>query len=202
MKKMLSVLFVLCAMMLAVCASAETPATDRAGNAIAVPENVEKIVCLAPSTSEILDALGETANLIAVDTNTAAQMEEVAGLPTFDMMTPDCEAIAALEPDVVFISGMSKSKGTNPYQPLIDLGVCVIDIPSSSSIAAVEEDIEFVGSVVGKETEAQAVVEEMNGRINEIAALAEGIEEKKSVYFEISPAPYQYSFGQGTFSTR
>ena len=183
MKKLMSVLFVLCAMMLAVCASAEAPVMDRAGNAIAVPEKVEKIICLAPSTSEILDALGETGALIAVDTNTAAQMEEVAGLPTFDMMTPDCEAIAALEPDVVFISGMSKAKGTNPYQPLLDLGVCVIDIPSSSSIAAVEEDIEFVGSVVGKETEAQAVVEAMNGKINEIAALAEGIEEKKSVYF-------------------
>ena len=199
MKKLMSVLFVLCAMMLAVCASAEAPVMDRAGNAIAVPEKVEKMICLAPSTSEILDALGETGALIAVDTNTAAQMEEVAGLPTFDMMTPDCEAIAALEPDVVFISGMSKAKGTNPYQPLLDLGVCVIDIPSSSSIAAVEEDIEFVGSVVGKETEAQAVVEAMNGKINEISALAEGIEEKKSVYFEISPAPYQYSFGQGTF---
>ena len=199
MKKMMSVLSLLCAMMLASCASAEVPTTDRAGNAIVVPEKVEKIVCLAPSTSEILSALGETDALIAVDTNTAAQMEETANLPAFDMMTPDCEAIAALEPDVVFISGMSKSKGTNPYQPLIDLGICVIDIPSSSSIAAVEEDIEFVGSVVGKETEAQAVVDTMNNRINEIASLAEGVEEKKTVYFEISPAPYQYSFGQGTF---
>lgn len=47
MKKLMSVLFVLCAMMLAVCASAEAPAMDRAGNAIAVPEKVEKIICLA-----------------------------------------------------------------------------------------------------------------------------------------------------------
>ena len=43
MKKLMSVLLVLCAMMLAVCASAETPVMDRAGNAIAVPEKVEKI---------------------------------------------------------------------------------------------------------------------------------------------------------------
>ena len=44
MKKLMSVLLVLCAMMLAVCASAETPVMDRAGNAIAVPEKVEKII--------------------------------------------------------------------------------------------------------------------------------------------------------------
>ena len=51
MKKLMSVLLVLCAMMLAVCASAETPVMDRAGNAIAVPEKVEKIICLAPSSA-------------------------------------------------------------------------------------------------------------------------------------------------------
>ena len=41
MKKLMSILFVLCAIMLAVCASAEAPVMDRAGNAIAVPEKVD-----------------------------------------------------------------------------------------------------------------------------------------------------------------
>ena len=149
MKRKTLALLVLAALMLAACALAEKPDTDRAGNPIALPDTVERIVCLAPSTAEILEGLGMADCLVAVDTNTAAQMESAQALPAFDMMAPDCEAIAALAPDVVFTSGMAYISG-DPYQALIDLGIAVVDIPSSSSIAAIEEDIAFIGDVVDR----------------------------------------------------
>ncbi|MDO5377011.1 MAG: ABC transporter substrate-binding protein [Clostridia bacterium] len=199
MKKTFFALFMVAALVLAGCAVAEKPATDRAGNPIAVPETVERIISLAPSTSEILDGLGVADKLIAVDTYTAAQLEGTQELPTFDMMTPDCEAIAALMPDVVFTTGMASSGGDNPYQPLIELGVVVCDIPSSSSIEGIKEDIAFVGGVVGREAEAEALTDGLQQEIDRVSEATAKVEEKKTVLFEISALPYLYSFGSGTF---
>lgn len=185
-------------LLLASAAVAEVPAADRAGNAIAIPAEVTKIISLAPATTQIIESLGMLDNLVAVDTQTPAYVSGVDGLPQFNMMEPDIEQIAMLQPDVVFTSGMSYVEG-DPFGMLIDLGVCVIEIPSSQSIEAVKEDILFVGACLGKEAEAQAIAEDMQATIDEIAAIGATIEEKKSVLFEIACLPGIYSFGSGTF---
>ena len=112
------------------------PTKDRAGNDIKVPEKVEKIVSMAPSTTQFLIDLGLGDKIIAIDTNSATYADKLkADIPLFDMMNPDNEAIAALAPDIVFVSGMSSVGGTSPFQSLVDSGICVADIPSPSSLA-------------------------------------------------------------------
>ena len=124
-------------------------------------------------------------------------MEGVSELPQFDMMAPDIE-MAMLEPDVVFTTGMSYVED-NPFQALIDMGICVIEIPSSSSIEAVKEDIIFTAACLGKKAEGQALADDMQATIDEIAAIGATITDKKTVLFEIACLPYIYSFGNGTF---
>lgn len=196
-RKLLCALLAL-TMLLATVALAEVPAQDRAGNDIAVPAEVNKIISLAPATTQIIADLGLMDKVIAVDTQTPVYVEGVSELPQFDMMQPDIEQIAALMPDVIFTSGMSYVED-NPFQMLIDMGVCVIEIPSSSSIAAVKEDIVFIGACLGKEAEGQAMADAMQATIDEIAAIGATIEDKKTVLFEIAALPYIYSFGSGTF---
>ena len=195
--RMLSAVLAL-ALLLTVTAFAEVPAEDRAGNAIAVPAEVNRIISLAPSTTQVLEALGLTDRLVAVDTQTPMYVEGTSELPQFDMMAPDVEQIAALEPDVVFTSGMSYLDD-NPFAALTEMGVCVIEIPSSESIAAVEEDIAFIAACLGKDAEGQAIVDEMQAKIDELAAIGAAIEDRKTVLFEISALPYIYRFGAGTF---
>lgn len=200
MKTMLRLLctFLVLALMSTVPAMAEIPTEDRAGNPIAVPTEITKIVSLAPSTSQVLETLGLLDALVAVDTQTPMYVEGVAELPQFDMMSPDIEQIAALEPDIVFASGISYLDN-DPFAALTEMGVCVVDIPSSASIADVEEDIRFIAACLGKETEGQAIVDEMQSAIDAVAAIGATIEEKKTVLFEITALPYIYSFGAGTF---
>lgn len=180
------------------CAFAEVPTEDRAGNAITVPAELNKVISLAPSTSQVLEALGLLDRLVAVDTYTPQYIPSTSELPQFDMMTPDVEQIAALEPDIVFTSGMSYLDG-NPFAALTEMGVCVVDIPSSASIADIEKDILFIADCFGMNADGQAIVDEMQGRIDEIAAIGATITEQKTVFFEISALPYLYSFGTGTF---
>ena len=196
MKKVFSLMLVL-VLALSCAALAEVPAQDRAGNDISIPENVEKIISLAPATTEILEAVGVMDKIIAVDTQTPFYVT-VGDIPQFDMMAPDVEAIAALEPDVVFTSGMSYIDG-DPYHALVDMGVCDIEIPSSASIEGVKEDIVFTAACVGKEAEGQALADDMQAQIDELAAIGATITEKKTVFFEISALPYIYSCGKGTF---
>lgn len=178
---------------------AALPMTDRSGKEISVPEEITKVICLAPSTSQILEELGVSDLLIAVDTQTPYYMEETAELPQFDMMNPDCETILSLDPDIVFITGMSYVGSDDPFSELTAAGICVAEIPSSESIDAIQEDILFVSECFGKKEEGTAIVEEMNAAIEEIRAVGETITEKKTVLFEIACLPNIYSFGTGAF---
>jgi len=181
--------------------AAGKPTEDRSGAAITVPEQVNKIVALAPSIVETLMELDCEDHIIAIDTQTQGYGygDLPKNLPAFDMMAPDTEKLAALEPDVIFISGMTDISGTDLYADLKELGICVINIPSSDSIQGIKDDITFIASCVGKTGEGNEIVADMTEDIEEIAEIGKTITDKKTVYFEIAAAPQAYSFGSGTF---
>ncbi len=196
-RRILSTLLIL-ALLMANFALAEVPAKDRAGNDIAIPDEINRIISLAPAATQVIEALGMKDKLVAVDTQSTLVIPELAGLPQFDLMEPDIEQIAALLPDVIFTSGVSYM-ADNPFAVLVGMGICVIEIPSSESIAAVQEDIAFIAACLSQEEKGQGIIDEMQAKIDEIAAIGATIQEKKSVMFEIGALPYIYSFGTGTF---
>jgi len=174
---------------------------DRAGAPITLPAKVEKIVSMAPSTTEILIDLGLADKIIAADTNTQKDGLLKQDIPYFNMMKPDAEKLIALKPDVVFISGMSNAKGNTPFSPLIDAGICVINIPSSSSIEAVYLDIAYIAAAVKQEEKGAKIIAIMKKEIEAVRKKGAAIsqDKKKTVYFEIGAAPHMYSLGTGTF---
>lgn len=197
MKKLLALTVTLMLCLSAVALA--VPTEDRAGEPIRLPERVEKIVSMAPSTTRVLTDLGLAGRLVAVDTYSAAYQPDLAELPQFDMMNPDAEQLAALTPDVVFITGMSLSGGDNPYQSLVDLGIPVVQIPSSSSLAAIQEDVCFIGDCVGEGEAARALVEDMQAEIDAIAAVGATIADRKTVAVEVAALPYLCYAGGGTY---
>ncbi len=184
----------------------EKPTQDRAGNAITVPDNVEKIVSMAPSTTQVLIEFGLGDKIVGIDTNSASYADKLpAGVAQFDMMAPDNEAIAALSPDLVFTSGMSSVGGTSPFQSLIDSGVCVADIPSPSSIEGICDDIKFIGTCVGKGAEGLAYAKGlqvfMEGIEEYSKTIPEGERKTVLVMMGVPSAEYPtiYTFGKGTY---
>lgn len=179
------------------------PTQDRSGAPITLPETIDSIAVMAPSIAETVVDLGLGDKIVAIDTQTEAYALAGVpeGLPAFDMQAPDTEALAALEPDVVFVSGISIIEGENLFQPLVDMGVCIASIPTSNSIADIEADITFLAACLGCEAQGEAIVDEMQAEIDAVAAIGAAVpeDERKSVYFEISAAPYCYSFGEGVF---
>ena len=130
-----------------------------------------KIIDIASHHHEKLDGTGYPDGLrerdlsvgdkiIAIDTYSG--MSPFAGalnddLPKFDMMTPDCEAIIALNPDIIFTTGMSSAHGEDVYASVKAAGVCVADIPTAASIQDIEDDITFLGDVTGTSDKAKEI---------------------------------------------
>ena len=197
MKKLFALVLSLLLILSAVALAA--PTEDRAGNPIELKDDIEKIVSLAPSTTRVLLDMGLQDKLVAIDTYSAMYAPELAELPQFDMMTPDVEQLAALEPDVVFITGMSTVDGDDPFQALMNLGIQIVIIPSSSSIAAIQEDIAFIGECVGEADAAKALVDDMQAQIDAVAAIGATVEEKKTVAIEVAALPYLCYAGGDTY---
>ena len=171
---------------------------DRQGNPITLPDEINKIIAFGAANSEILVGLGVADNIIAVDTWTYDVAGLPEGLPMFDMGSPDVEAIIALEPDVMIITGMVQAQGSGDdmYKPLVDAGICVIYIPSSDSIAGIYEDIQYLGNVVGKGGAASDIISEMQTKIAAVKAIGDTITERKTVFFDLGEL---YSLGSDNF---
>lgn len=181
--------------------AAALPTTDPSGASIVIPDQVDSVVALAPSICETMVALGVEDKLVGYDMQSAGLEGLPEGVPTFDTVNPDVEQLTALAPDMLLVSNLSLYDQEAPYQPLIDAGVCVICVPTSDSVEDVRGDIRFLAAALRVPEEGERVVEEMDAELSRLADLVSDIpeEERRSVYFEISPAPYLYSCGSGTY---
>lgn len=173
--------------------------TDPSGVEITVPEEINTVAVLAPSLAEMVVALGFGDKIEAYDTTSIGLEGLKEDAVVLDLSAPDMEQLVNLRPDVLLVTNLSLYDQENPYQTLIDLGVCVACVPTSDSIADIESDIAFVASVFGAQEKGQEIIDDMQSQVDQIAAIGKTITEKKSVYFEISAAPYMYSFGNGVF---
>ena len=184
--------------------NSDKPTQDRSGNDIVISDEVNKIVSMAPSTTRYLIDLGLADKIVAVDTNSYAYIELLpTGVQQFDMMSPDNEALVALQPDIIFTSGMSSYGGEDVFQPARNAGICVADIPSSTSFAEIVADLQFIGAAVGETEKSDELIKEFEAKVDELNAVGSTITEKKSVLFMISlptaDYPTIYTFGKGTY---
>ena len=201
MKKILALIMTLSIFVLSGCSSqTDRMVTDREGTEVNIPTKIEKIISTAPSNTEVLMALGLGDKLVAID-KYSTDIECInTELPQIDFLNPDAETIIGLEPDIVIASGHNKTGSVeDPFKAISEAGIPVVYIPSSDSIDGIYKDIEFIADVVNERSKGKEIVDDMKAQVEEIKAIGDTITDKKSVYFEISPAPYLSSFGKSTF---
>lgn len=202
MKRITSILAMILVVMLAMvgCTSKEEVVTDREGNEVKLPNKMERIISTAPSNTEVLVELGLADKLVAVDKYSSDVDGLDKNIEKIDFLNPDAEAIIALDPDIIIASGHNKSGGSeDPFKLIKEAGISVVYIPSSDSIKGIYDDIMFIADITNTKDKGQEIVDNMKKQVEEIKAIGDTITDKKKVYFEISPAPNLYSFGNSTF---
>lgn len=172
---------------------------DREGNLVEVPAEINTIISAAPSVTEILAGLGLADKIIAADMYSADVEGIDPAVCTLDFYNLNTEELAALAPDVIIINGISDNGDTDPYAELKAAGTNVVYIPSAVSLDGIKDDIAFLAAYTRTSDKGDELIGTIDSCISDISAKAANITEKKSVYFEISAAPYLYTTGSGTF---
>ena len=200
-KRIIAIIMTMFMFIMAGCSqNKEREITDREGTKVSIPNKIEKIISTAPSNTEVIVDLGLGDKLVAVDKYSSDVPGISEELTKIDFSNPDAEAIIGLNPDIIIASGHNKTGSSeDPFKLVKEAGIPVVYIPSSESIKGIYEDIEFIASILNVEDKGNEIVDNMKSKVDEIAKIGKTITDKKSVYFEISPSPSLFTFGQGTF---
>lgn len=169
---------------------------DMADREIALNEPATSIVALAAADCEILYALGAGDSLVGRGTycNYPKEAESIDVVESGESM--NVEQVMAKKPQVVIMSMMDHT--TEQIKALEDAGTKVV-ISNAQSIEGVYQAIEMIGTLAGKDSEADKLIDGMKKTFDEIKAKSAGAE-GKTVYFEVSPLEYGlWTAGKNTF---
>ncbi len=161
-----------------------------------ISENKEiRIVSLAPSNTEILVGLDLGDNIIGIDQYSEGIKGVSENIQVFEIGVPNIEAVLKLNPTHLLLSGYTSD--LSKYVELENSGVKVINIDTPTSIQGIYDSIELIGKSFNSVSKSKEMIESIKSSIEDI--IGNNNSEKVSVYFEISQAPYLYSFGRSTY---
>lgn len=169
--------------------------TDMFGREVTLPEAATRIIAMEPSDCEILYALGCGEALVGrgMYCDYPAPVLDLPAVQSGENI--NLEEILALEPQVVVLTGMHHLE--EQIALLEQNGVKVIGT-DANSISEVYASIRLLGTVMGKDAEAEAIIADMQAAFDDIAAKSEKTE--RTIYFEVMPLEWGlWSAGTGTF---
>ena len=124
-----------------------------------------RIVTLAPSATEVVAALGGTAQLVGVDAY-SEYPPAVKSLPKVgSFLQPNLEVIVKLEPTLVIVDDIHGATG----RALGDAGIKTVEC-SFHALPDVKKALQTIGGAIGRASEAKAAVEEIDTALDAAAA--------------------------------
>lgn len=170
--------------------------TDMTGREITLDEPATRVVALTASDCEILYALGAGEALVGRG-EYCDWPSEVLDAPSVQSgADTNIEQIIALEPQVLLMSTMAQTE--EQIAALENAGIRVV-VSDAQDIEGVYTAITLIGALMGRETEAAALVSGMRDTFAAITEQSTG-DGSETVYFEVSPLQWGlWAAGSGTF---
>jgi iron complex transport system substrate-binding protein len=170
------------------------PVTIHAANGdVTISKLPTRIVSLSPTATEDLFAVGAGRQVIAVDEDSdypkAAPRTKLSGF------TPNAEAVAAYNPDLVIVSNDGGIVGQ-----LQKLGMTVLLEPAADTIAQAYDEIRQIGAATGHAPAATRVVRGMESKLTRLIRSVPKTRRHLRVFHELSPD--YYSATSATFIGR
>ncbi|HEU4839987.1 MAG TPA: ABC transporter substrate-binding protein [Ilumatobacteraceae bacterium] len=164
-------------------ASTESDGTGPTGDDVPM-----RIVSLSPTHTETLFAIGAGPQVIAVDDQSNYPPEAAAVQTELSGYTPNVEAIAGYEPDLVVTSGDDTLTGQ-----LEAIGLTVWAGESATTFDEAYTQIEQLGAATGHVGEAAELVAQMQTDLDGLVASLPTSEVPLTVYHELSADGYSAS---------
>ena len=145
----------------------------------------QRIVCLAAEAPEIIHTLGAFDRVVGVS-SFARRLAAVRGLPKVGGFSdPNVAKILELEPELVITTSDIQADAA---AQLIRLGIPVLAL-NPHRLAHIWSNILMVGGVLGRQKEAAALVEQLQGELDALRAQVWRDRDAPRVYFEEWPDP-------------
>jgi iron complex transport system substrate-binding protein len=171
--------------------------TDDAGRDLELSAEPERIVSLAPSNTEIVCALDACDRLVGV-TDFDDYPASVADIDKVVIQASvDVELVVAAEPDLVLAAGNELTPSAVIDQ-LTELGLPVL-VLYPESLDEVYADIRLIGLALDRGTEADALVTDMEGRVDEVTATVSGADRPLTLYEVFHAEGTTFTAGEGSF---
>jgi iron complex transport system substrate-binding protein len=156
---------------------------DDVGRSVVVPAPPRRIVCLLPSFTETVFALGAGDQVVGIDDYSdyppaTQRLPKLGGL--YDTQI---ERALSLEPDLVSVSEANAARAS------LGSGGAAVWAGSPHRFEDVYRIIELTGKLLGRKREADALVTRMRAEIAAVEASVRSLP-PVSVYYELDPTPY------------
>lgn len=168
---------------------------DQAGRRVEIPDNVSRIVSLAPSITEVVYHL-EKEDLLKGATQYSDTPEAAKLLPRVgSYVRIDVEKVVALKPDLCLAI-----KDGNPLHTVTRLEALGIPVyvVNPRNLEEIMEMITGLGELLGAEEKAAGITDDMHKRVNRVVEKLKGDVPRPGVFFQIDAEPI-VSAGKGTF---
>ena len=158
---------------------------DEMGRNVTIPSRPERIVSLAPNITEILFALGLGEEIVGVtmfsDYPEAAGSKPKVG----SFVNVSLEKVASLNPDLIIGTADGNKKEIVEQLEQIGFPVYVINPGSFEEIL---ETILNIGTITGREKQAEEMIRNLQERINVVVSLTKDLK-RPSVFFQVGINP-------------
>ena len=169
------------------------PVTVTAANGpVTIKAKPARIVSLAPTATEDQYAVGAGGQVEAVDQNSDYPL--TAKKTTLSGLTPNLEAIARYQPDLV----ISYQNANGLVTSLTKLGIPVLIEPAAATLNDAYAQIDQIGQATGHLEQAQRTVTAMKAQIAATVQQAGSSHPDLTYYWELTANPY-YSVTSATF---
>jgi ABC-type Fe3+-hydroxamate transport system substrate-binding protein len=154
-----------------VAAQASRVVTDETGRTVTVPDHPHRVVCLVPSITDTVFALGSGDDVVAVSDYTTHPPEALKKPSVGGLVKPSIETILSFHPDLVL--GTSIPGATLTAAQLQNVGVPVY-LVDPHGLSGILRSIDSVGEALNRIPQAAALNASLRKRIEAVKARAAG----------------------------
>lgn len=152
-------------------ASASRIVTDEAGRKVTVPDHPHRVICLVPSVTDAVFALGSGDDVVAVSDYTTYPPEALKKPSVGSLVKPSIETILSFHPDLVVGTQIPGSLETATQLEAVGVPVYLVD---PHGLAGILQSVTDLGEALNRVPQAAALNANLSRRIEAVRARTAG----------------------------
>jgi ABC-type Fe3+-hydroxamate transport system substrate-binding protein len=145
--------------------------TDETGRKVVVPDHPHRIICLMPSVTDTVFALGAGDDVVGISDYTKYPAAALTKPSVGDLIKPSIETILSLHPDLVI--GYQPKGPMEVTDQLERVGIPIF-LVDPHGIAGIMHSVETIGQALNRTPQADALIHNLQQRVDAVKARTKG----------------------------